>query len=72
LKDWFRSEGLHAFGIKGDMSLRVKPPVDELRIHDGVVYGTHYHPPNRVHEHTEYDIRGDSGSANREPVADSS
>jgi hypothetical protein len=51
LKDWFRSEGLHAFDIKGDMSLRVKPPVDELRTHDGVVYGTHYHPPNRVHEH---------------------
>jgi hypothetical protein len=49
LRDWFRSEGLHAFDVDGET--RVKPPKNELRAHDGVVYGTHYHPPNIVHEH---------------------
>ncbi|KIM81815.1 hypothetical protein PILCRDRAFT_821171 [Piloderma croceum F 1598] len=49
LRDWFRSEGLHVFDVTGDTT--VKPPTNEPRAHDGVVYGTHYGPPNLIHEH---------------------
>jgi hypothetical protein len=49
LRAWFRSKGLHVFDVTGDTT--VKPPTDELRAHDGIVYSTHYAPPNIVHEH---------------------
>ena len=49
LRDWFSSEGLHVFDHEMGNTI-VKPPVQELRAHDGT-YSTHYGPPNIAHEH---------------------
>src|ERR1700734_3272659 len=49
LRAWFSSEGLHAFDhVMG--STTVKPPVNELRAHDGT-YSTHYGAPRITHDH---------------------
>ena len=44
LRDWFSSKGLQIFHeVKGRE--RIKPPLNELRAHDGT-YSTHYGPPD--------------------------
>jgi len=62
LRDWFSSKGLHIFHeVKGFEM--VKPPLNELRAHDGT-YSTHYGPPNlaythRVYEHIYFSVPSD-------------